>query len=139
MAIPMDGKAVQLGGQGCLCGTLRACHARLPAGMTKNVEKDGIRGDAALCGVGDAHQQVSNATQMPRNPPYTPPLTRPDGHTCGASQRLVAWVCQLTPIWMHLRVAEYFAQCLGILTIELKHSTTFSELYSHEGFDGKSS
>ena len=43
---------------------------------------------------------------------------------------LSAQVCQLTPIWMHLRVAEYFAQCSGILTIELKHSTTFSELYS---------
>lgn len=31
---------------------------------------------------------------------------------------------------MHLRVAEYFAQGSGIPAIELKQSTTFSELYS---------
>ena len=40
------------------------------------------------------------------------------------------WMCQLTPLWMRPRVAEHFAEGSGTLTIELKQSTTFSELYS---------
>ena len=40
------------------------------------------------------------------------------------------WMCQLTPLWMRACVAEHFAQGSGMLAIELKQSTTFSELYS---------
>ena len=40
------------------------------------------------------------------------------------------WMCQLTPLWMRPRVAEHFAQGSYMLAIELKPSTTFSELYS---------
>ena len=40
------------------------------------------------------------------------------------------WMCQLTLCWMRPRVAEHFAQGSAMLTIELKQSTTFSELYS---------
>ena len=39
-------------------------------------------------------------------------------------------MCQLTTLGMRPRVAEHFAQGSGMPTIELKQSTTFSELYS---------
>jgi hypothetical protein len=39
-------------------------------------------------------------------------------------------MCQLTPLWMTLRVPEHFAQDSRLLNIELKQSATFSELYS---------
>ena len=39
-------------------------------------------------------------------------------------------MCQLTPLCMRPRVAGHFAQDSGMLAIELKQSTTFSELYS---------
>ena len=39
-------------------------------------------------------------------------------------------MCQLTPLWMRARVTDHFAQGSGMLTIDLKQSTTFSELYS---------
>ena len=39
-------------------------------------------------------------------------------------------MCQLTRLMMRPCVAEHFAQGSGMVTIELKESTTFSELYS---------
>ena len=45
-------------------------------------------------------------------------------------ERLEARVCQLTRLMMRPCVAEHFAQGSGMVTIELKESTTFSELYS---------
>ena len=41
-------------------------------------------------------------------------------------------MCQLTPLWMRPRVAEHFAQGSDMLVIELKQSTTFSELYNKQ-------
>ena len=45
-------------------------------------------------------------------------------------QMPVSLVCQLPPPRMRPRVAEHFAEGSGTLTIELKQSATFSELYS---------